>query len=195
MKLGKIIKRIFTALFLIFMAAIIFRIFMMTDSRTLSDIYPTDAAKAAYAENGSKAFLTHKCAGEISDDGYYGAYGLVYCPEAEELQLTARFNDSLHEKYLDNTDPERYNWELRDNDGNTVAEGEVLERDEKYQYNYVRIAFDGVKIEKDTILNLFLICEEREYPEEGTEGMKIHAPTQEFKAYKLSKDEIKALEK
>lgn len=195
MKPGKIIIKIFTVLFLIFIAAIIFRIFMMTNSRTLSDIYPTAAAAAAYKEKGSGAFLTHKCAGEISSDGYYGAYGLVYCPDTEELQLTARFNDSLHEKYLDNTDPKYYKWELRDSDGDTVAEGTVLDTAEKYQYNYMRIAFDGVKIEDDTALSLFLICEEREYPEEDTEGMKIHSPTQTFKNYKLSKDEIDALEK
>lgn len=195
MKIGKIIKRIITALFVVFFAALLIRIFMLTDSRTLSDIYPTNNAVASYAAKGEGAFLTHNTADEISDDGYFGAYAMCYDEKSGEMQITARYNDSLHEKYLMGSDPEKYAWELRDENGNVISQARVLDTVEKYQYNYVRLAFDGVKIGKDTQIYMFLICDECEYPEEDTEGFAVHRPNQDFKTYKLSREEKEALEK
>lgn len=195
MKIGKIIKKIIAALFVIFFAALLIRIFMLTDSRTLSDIYPTDSAVSSYAANGDSAFLTHDTADEISDDGYFGAYAMCYDEKSDEMQITARYNDSLHEKYLMGSDPEKFVWELRDGDGNTISRGRVLDTAEKYQYNYVRLAFGGVEIGEDTQIYMFLICEECEYPDDDTEGFAVHRPNQDFKTYKLSGDEKKALGK
>ena len=194
MKIGKIVKFIFAALFIVFMAAVILRIFMLKDSRTLSDIYPTEAAKTAYAEDGSSAFLTHKPADEISSDGYYSAYAIVYAPEEKELQLTVRYNDSLPERYMLGSIPENYAWELRDGDGTVIAEGTVLDIAEKYRYNYVRVAFDGVEIGDDDELYLFLISDEVQYPEADTEGLRLHGPENSFKTYKPDKSEKKTLE-
>lgn len=194
MKIGKVVKFIFAALFIVFMAAVILRIFMLKDSRTLSDIYPTEAAKTAYAEDGSGAFLTHRPAEEISSDGYYSAYAMVYAPEEKELQLTVRYNDSLPERYMLGSIPENYAWELRDGDGTVIAEGTVLDTVEKYRYNYVRVAFDGVEIGDDDELYLFLISDEVQYPEADTEGLRLHGPENSFKTYKPDKSEKKTLE-
>ena len=194
MKIGKVVKFIFAALFIVFMAAVILRIFMLKDSRTLSDIYPTDAAKTAYAEDGSSAFLTHKPAEEISSDGYYSAYAMVYAPEEKELQLTVRYNDSLPERYMLGSIPENYAWELRDVDGTVIAKGTVLDTAEKYRYNYVRVAFNGVEIDNDDELYLFLISDEVQYPEADTEGLRLHGPENSFKTYKPDKNEKNALE-
>lgn len=194
MKIGKIVKFIFAALFIVFMAAVILRIFMLKDSRTLSDIYPTEAAKTAYAEDGSSAFLTHKPAEEISSDGYYSAYAIVYAPEEKELQLTVRYNDSLPERYMLGSIPENYAWELRDGDGTVIAEGTVLDTAEKYRYNYVRVSFDGVEIGDDDELYLFLISDEVQYPEADIEGLRLHGSDTGFKTYKPDKSEKKMLE-
>lgn len=194
MKAGKILRRVFAVILIIFFAALVLRIFMLSDSRTLSDIYPTKAAKTAYSEDGEKAFQTHKPANEISSDGYYGAYAICYSESTEEMQLTVRYNDSLPERYLSGSDPDNYKWELRDGEGNVISHGTVLDTAEKYRYNYIRLAFDGVSIDKETQLSLFLICEECDYPDEDTKGFVIHKAGGEFKEYRLSSAEISALE-
>lgn len=194
MKIGKIIKKIFTAMFVIFFAALIIRIFMLTDTRTLSDVYPTDNAATAYAAEGNGAFLTHKTSDEISSDGYFGAYAMCYSKSSGEMQITARYNDSLSERYLIGSDPDTFRWELRDKNGATVSKGRILDTAEKYRYNYVRIAFDGVKIGENTQLYLYLISDECAYPDSDNEGFAVHKPGQNFKTYKLSGDEKKALE-
>lgn len=193
MKIGKIIKKIVAALFVIFFAALIVRIFLLSDSRTLSDIYPTSSAADAYATAGDDAFLTHKTADEISEDGYFGAYALCYSKISGELQITARYNDSLHNRYLMGSDPQKYKWELRDGDGSVLSHGTVLDTVEKYRYNYVRLAFYDVSIGKDTTVYLFLICDECEYPEKDTKGFAVHHPGQSFTTYKLSDAERSAL--
>ncbi len=193
MKLKKILRILFATLFIIFMGYIVFRIAMMKDSRTLSDIYATDGAISAFAEDGDGAFLTHRTAEEISGDGYFAAYAMVYIPSSRELQITARYNDSVPNRYLLGSDPDNYAWELRDADGNVLARGKILDFREKYIYNYVKLSFENIDITDDTELRLFLISEDVNYPDDGTDGLLIHRAGTDFKEYKPDKTERTAL--
>ncbi|MBE6714309.1 MAG: hypothetical protein E7575_03350 [Ruminococcaceae bacterium] len=193
MKIGKILKYIFISILVIFIAIVMIRVFMNAERSTLSDIFPTESAKKAYASQGEKAFKTHKLVKDITQDGYFTAYALSYCESAKELQITVRYNDSLPEKYLKGTSRDEYYFKLCDEDGNLIATGNILKEKHRYFYNYLRLSFDGVEITDTTHLRLYLCVDSVGYPDEDTEGLLIHYPEQKFKKLSLSKDEKKSL--
>lgn len=192
MKAGKIIGRIFILVFVVGVVLILGRIFMMEDNGSLTKIFPTQAAKEAYASLGEDAFLTHSFRTSISADGYFSAHSLVYSRESGELQLTARYNESVFE-YLGVQDGSSFYWELRDEEGNTIAVAEIVDQEEKYFYHHFRLIFPDVTIEEGDTLLLFLCCDEVGYPGTDTEGFPVHRPSQDWKAYRLDKEERSAL--
>ncbi len=195
MKLKKIIKYTFIALILVFVVFLSLRIFMTSDRSTLTDIYPTDAAKASYEKNGDSAFVTFKLPYDMSEDGYFTAYSPAYCKDGQELQITVRYNDSISENYLVGSDPDKYYFELRDSDGNTVAKASIVDEKERYFYNHFRLAFSDIEINENTELYLFLCCDECTYPADHTKGIIVVHPSFPEKDLKLSKSETDALSK
>ena len=103
MKPGKIIGRILLFIFIAGVFAILGRIFMMDDNGSLTKITPTESAKEAFASLGKEAFATHKFRASIAPDGYFSAHSMVYNRSQRELQLTARYNESIY-KYMDVAD-------------------------------------------------------------------------------------------
>ena len=195
MKFFKILKIAFVSAMVVFVTFLAIRMFMTSDRSALNSIYPTEGAVSAYAALGKDAFKTHSLLSDMSEDGYYTAYGLTYCESEKELQITVRYNESLSENYLIGSDPENYYFELRDSKGNTIARSEAVEEKERYFYRHLRLAFSDVDLDDYEEVYLFLISEECSYPAEHTEGILIHHPSIEFKSYKLSKSEIEALTK
>ena len=192
---GKILKYSVIAVALIFIAFLAVRIGMTSNRRILADIHPTDNAALAYEKDREEAFLTHKLPAEISEDGYFTAYALSYSPASGELQITVRYNQSLSEKYLPGSDPDNYYFELRDGEGETVAKGKRLSEKELYFYEHIRIAFEGIELDGESELYLFLCDDESEYPADHTKGIIIHHPSFEFKKISLSKEQKEALSK
>ena len=174
MKTGKAVKKIvkgtFFVLFAAFFIFLVLRIFIMDDNAVLDEVYPTDNFTGAYAELGDGAFsCTGSSSAQLSSDGYYSAFGAVYCESRKELQLTAKFNDSLLERYMPGADPESFRWELYDRDGNLISEGESVQSAERYQYNFRRLIFENVTLETGKDVLLRLVCDDEGYPEEGKE--------------------------
>ncbi len=193
-KIGKILKYAVIAFVLVIIALMIFRIMMQSDTRTLSEIIPTDGLASAYISEGDSAFLYQKPRDEIASDGYYTAYAFIYSPESEEVQLTARYNDSLYERYLNVPSDTEFLWELRNSDGDVISSGKPLAAEKKYFYNYVRLSFENVRIDEDSDdVYLYLICPDADYPDSSAKGMHIRSAGTAFKAYKLSKAEKAAL--
>lgn len=192
MKAKRIAWSIFFGICTLVFILILIRIFLMSDNKTLSELYPTENAAAAY--QGGNAFLSHDVYENIADDGYYSANGLIYCRETKELQITGRYNDSLF-TYFDCADTVEFTWKLEDRANEKFYEGKVVEGAEKYLYNYRKIIFEDVEINDESEMYLFL-CYEDKYPvEDKTKGLLLHIPGQEFKTYKLSKKEIEKLGK
>ena len=193
MKVWKILKYIFILVLLLLIGFLILRIAMNADRSTLDEVYPTNAAVSAYQKSDDRAFLTHKIPHDISEDGYFTAYALSYSRYTKELQITVRYNDGLYEKYLEGSDPDKYYFELRDAEGNTVATSTTVATKERYFYNHLRLAFADVEIYDDTELYLFLCCDEKQYPAEHTKGILIEHEALEFKPLKLNSGEKEAL--
>lgn len=193
MRPGKIIGRIFLFIFIAGLLVILGRIFMLEDEGSLTELIPTQAARDAYASLGEDAFFTHKFRTSLSADGYFSAHSLVYNREDGELQLTGRYNESIFANLgVENGD--NFYWELRDGDGNTIATAEVADWEEKYFYRHFRLIFSGVHIGEEDTLLLYLCCDAAEYPGEDTQGFPVHRPGQEWKTYKLGREERQALE-
>ena len=190
---GKIVKYAAIAVALVFIVVLGVRMAMTANRRILADIHPTENACTAYEKDGKDAFLTHKLPAEISEDGYFTAYALSYSPATEELQITVRYNQSLYEKYLPGSDPDKYYFELRDSEGETVAKGKRLCEKELYFYEHLRIAFEGITLDEESELYLFLCDDESEYPADHTKGIILHHPSFPFKGVSLSKEVKEAL--
>ena len=192
MKAKRILWSIFFGICALVIILVLIRIFLMSDKKTLSELYPSENAIAAY--EGGNEFVSHSVYEDIADDGYYSANGLIYCPETKELQITGRYNDSLY-TYFDCADTVEFTWRLEDRANEKTYEGKVVESAEKYLYNYRKIIFEDVEINDESEMYLFL-CYEDKYPvEDKTKGLLIHIPGEEFKTYKLSKEEIEKLSK
>lgn len=195
MKIFKILKIAFISAMVIFVGFLAIRMFMTSDRSALSSVYPTEDATKAYESLGNDAFKTHKLLSDMSEDGYYTAYAFTYCESEKEVQITVRYNESLSENYLVGSDPEKYYFELRDAEGNTIARSKAVDTKERYFYRHIRLAFSDVDLSDYEYVYLFLVCDECSYPAEHTEGILIHHSSMEFKTYKLSKSEKEALGK
>lgn len=197
MKIKRIIKYVFIAFVTVVLAFFALRIFMTDDRGTLDEVYPSEGAVKTYGEAGADSFVTYKIPYDMSEDGYYTAYSPVYIKDAKEFQITVRYNDSLYEKFLKNSTPSDYYFELRDADGKTVAKADVVAEKERYFYNYLRLSFTDIIIDGESELYLFLCCDVSDppYPADHNKGIIIKHPSFAEKTVKLSKSEIEALSK
>ena len=193
MNIAKFTKNFFILMVGMLVVAILGRIYMMEDNDHLSTLFATDNAIATYS-GGEGTFTFHKVAEDLSDDGYYSANGFIYNEEKKELQLTARYNDSLY-TYLDTADKTKFYYTLVDESDDKVYEAKILQFGEKYMYNYDKLVFEDIEITEESELYLYLHFEDKYPVEDETEGLLIHHPGQEFKTYKLSKAEKEALGK
>ncbi len=190
MNIAKFTKNLFIIMVGMLVIAILGRIFMMEDNDLLSEIYATNNAVQVY-ENGGE-FKTHKVFEKLSDDGYYSANGFIYNEVCKELQITARYNDSLF-TYFDTPDTTDFSYTILDKATEAVYEGKIVTTDEKYMYNYEKLVFADIEITEKSELYLFLHFEDKYPVEDETEGLLLHHPGQDLKTYKLSKAEKEAL--
>lgn len=193
MNIAKFTRNFFILMVGMLVVAILGRIYMMEDNDHLSYLFATDNAKAAYSEN-ENAFTYHNPADNLSNDGYYSAHGFIYNEAKKELQITARYNDSLY-NYLNTADKTEFTYTVYDKATKTEYEAKKLEFGEKYMYNYEKLAIEGLEITEKTELYLILHFEDK-YPveEEGKDaGLLIHTEGHPMKTYKLSKAEKEAL--
>ncbi|MBO5195587.1 MAG: hypothetical protein J6C03_00655 [Clostridia bacterium] len=191
MNIAKFTKNFFILIVGMLVVAILGRIYMMEDNDHLSYLFATDNAKAAYSENEA-AFLYHKPTDNLSNDGYYSANGFIYNADKKELQITARYNDSLY-VYLGTEDKTEFTFTVFDKTTETEYEAVKLQFGEKYMYNYEKLVVEDIEINDDTELYLILHFEDKYPVEEDDEGLIIHGAGQPMKAYKLSKADKEAL--
>ncbi len=193
MNIAKFTRNFFILIVGMLVVAILGRIYMMEDNDHLSYLFATDNAKAAYSEN-EKAFSYHNPTDNLSNDGYYSANGFIYNADKNELQITARYNDSLY-VYLDTEDKTEFTFTVYDVATKTEYEAKKLQFGEKYMYNYEKLVIEDIEITDETELYLIMHFEDK-YPVEEDDkqaGLVIHGAGQTMKTYKLSKEEKAAL--
>ncbi len=185
---GRIAKWTVTAFIAIFNIMFILRCCVAGDRSVLSDLTPTDALRAAYSD-GEVDLITHEVVREISENGYMSAYAYVYSPEAEEVQITVRYNDSVYEYNALPKDAE-FSYTLTDSVSGTVYEPTVIQEDSFWMYNHRRLVFSGVKMSEESNLVVKMLYNGAEISFET-----IHYADQNVvnEPYKLSRSEKKAL--
>lgn len=209
-KFWKILGRLFLTLIFLIIAFLVVRVVIASDESVLDDIIATDNLKEAYEGADPKIFaLTHNVPYQISEkDGYFSAYGLVYIPTANQLQIVIRYNNTVYkqiakreaEKVEDDPlyDPiivsegEEFLFVLRNDKTGEEILPTVVESAEKWMYQYRRLVFDGVTLDKECDLWIDM------RPLEGEETINklvCHYSHQytSMDLYKLSRAEKKAL--
>lgn len=146
----KFVKNFATAILLIVCAMFIVRCFMVADKSTFSKPALTDAMQAAYAD-GESVTYTVDIQKEISDDGYFSAYGFYYTPESGEVQLAVRWNDSVY-GYTDMTAGHEFTFYLLNETTGAKYPASAVESKDKNIYNFRRLIAEGVSLGENEAL-------------------------------------------
>ena len=209
-KFWKIIGRLFLTLLFLIIAFLVIRVVIASDESVMDDIIATDNLKEAYKNGESEIFaLTHNVPYQISEkDGYFSAYSFVYIPSANQLQIVVRYNNTVYRQLADREAEKVEKDPLYD--AITVSEGEeflfvlrnektgeeilptVVESAEKWMYQYRRLVFDGVTVDKECDLWIDM----RPADGEETINMLVCHYSHQYTSmdiYKLNRAEKKAL--
>lgn len=215
--LGKILKYIFFAFLVCFVIALSIRLY--TSSYYPSDmkkIYFNDTLTEHYFSTDNFEAYTQELGYHYDDpdyeDNYFFADHLIYIPEAKQLQVTLRYNDSalpkLATKYgleqIPEASPDLFLFTLStlceeiDENGEkkTVTrryDCSYLYTDEKFMYNYIKLVFDGVEFDEETAwLRVDTYFAGHETPDEDEPLAKnlVWQQIRPSKKYKLAKSEV-----
>lgn len=188
---GKIIKYVIYTIVFVACALIIGRIMLMEYEGKLSKIEADDVNRAAYAAaDGELTLLTHDVFDEISKQGLFSAYKMIYIKEASQVQFTVRYNDSAF-KYGGFEDGTEFTFYLYNETTKEFTKATCVYSDELLMYNYRRVVFDGIKL--DDGANYYLHVSVTDSFDGSFDDLPIHYGEQEFEKYKLSDDERTAL--
>ena len=170
--LGKIIKYIFYAFMACFVIALAFRLYTHSYYPSeMKKIYFNDVLTEHYFATDDFKAYTQELSYHYDDpdykDNYFFAEHLIYIPEAKQLQVCLRYNnsalDKIAEKYkleeIPEASPDLFSFSLSticeeiDENGNKE---EITRRydcsyvyaEEKFMYNYMKLIFDGVEFDQ-----------------------------------------------
>ncbi|MBP3918890.1 MAG: hypothetical protein J6I50_06935 [Clostridia bacterium] len=164
-KAGKVVKitlkTVLLGLSLFVYAFFMFRLCTSNDPKTMTKIVWNDINRAAYlAEPDAFEALDQEPQSYITADGHFWISNVVYLPQAKQLQLTIKYNDSTKKALTqeleqqraktgaDTSEPivlpdEPFVFTLSDNNGTRYTASSITPY-KKQNYNYRRLVFDGV---------------------------------------------------
>ena len=180
--IGRIFKTILVLLVVAINTVIVWRVFFSANiPDALASLTVTDKTQAAYAQHGDELILQYQDQASVTkgkkDYGYFGAPQVIFIPQAEQVQLVFRYNNStlkhLAEDYQlpDIPDKSGHLFDVTlalttdltpentaDNtDPSTLSvtryratEAYTL-REETQLYTYYRYVFDGVRMDEQTV--------------------------------------------
>ncbi len=167
-KIAKItFKTVILAISFFIYAFFIFRLCSTQDApKSVSSVVWNETARAAYAADPDGfQILSQEPSTFITDDGRFWISNVVYLPQAKQLQLTIKYNDSTL-KYLkealakqasgeDDAEPltadditlpdEPFDYTVLDNSGTRYTEHTSI-ADREQNYNYRRLVFENIEI-------------------------------------------------
>ncbi len=211
----KWIKRIIKGFVVLACVALVWRVLFAGSEVTLDEFIPTTATAEVYKEKGDLKILTNDVVDEISESGYFSAYGFFYSPETREVQVTVRYNNSTIDKlsdfdfYLYTVDTSNDPIETTDETGNDGSDdgvrlhegypmSEILDPMEEYTqtdevlfYNYEKLVFPNVEIDEGTNVIVSLCAPGDKDDEKAV--ITVHFAEQPLEEYKLSGSEKDAL--
>lgn len=186
---GKIAKTVIAAIVLVLNGLFIFRCCIADDKSILDTLAVTGSLRAVYASDPDTEMLTHEPPYEIAENGYMSAYALVIIPEAEQVQITVRYNDSIY-SYNNIPEGSAFAYTLNDSVTGEEISGTIAAAEERWMYNYRRLIFEGVTLNETNNLTVKIW-----YDDAPITSQLIHHADQNIvlEPYKLSRAEKEAL--
>ncbi len=96
--IGKLFKFAFYAIIIGINGILFFRLFTMDDPKIMETLMVNDRTAAAYAEAGEDIAITYQKQTALDDEGLFAQSNLRYIDAVDQLQVTARYNNSTLEK-------------------------------------------------------------------------------------------------
>ncbi len=162
-KYVKILKKIPGILFTVFafglIGLMVFRLVSSKPPESMKEMLWTEGLAQLYSENKNTLTVEHiLCSDSFSEDGMFSVSAITYCTEAEQLQVTLRYNDRsmayLLEEYPDADKAEEvYRFALR-TDKDIFYTGYSYSADSKMGYTYRHLIFDNVTLENVSAIYL-----------------------------------------
>lgn len=195
--MGKILKTVLICGIALCCAVLIFRI-------AIADHYPADVTaviensvlNAAYGENGEApiAFTqTPITPYDNEEKGHFFFNSFLCIPDAKQVQVTLRYNDSTLEDIKTDMsleevplgDDSRFSFYLRDGNGKLYSLSQAGFK-HQFVYNYRRLVFDGIEIETSGYVYLDVYFGEADPETDAPYGsMLIYVPEAPVKNYDL----------
>lgn len=153
-------------------AALLWRVFSSADPDSMKSVYINDAVYEAYNSSGGELYMFNQAQDSLTrgedNAGYFGITRALFIPEANQIQVVLRYNNStirhLVEDYgLENTpmrEEDLFDVSLffsvditpdNKDDNATISDtgtrtfrcsSQLVERDQKNLYNYRKLVFD-----------------------------------------------------
>ncbi len=154
----KFVKIAGTAIVLAICALFIIRCFMVADKSAFSDLMATESLKSAYTD-GESVMQSVKISSEMSERGYFSAYGFYYNGESGEAQLALRWNDSAY-GYTYTEEGSEFTFVLRNVTTGEEYPVEIVDSKKKSIYNYRKGLAQGVKIGEEDRLTAVMVLQD-----------------------------------
>lgn len=222
---GTIIRVIFYSLILIVNAAVIFRVCMAEDPGKISSLYITEDLKEAYANSEEFTVYTQTVYDMYTEDGVFYSTGMFFSPEAQQVQISVRYNlrtvaealiredlDIDKEKMItdemraqskygsltgsDIKSGEYFVYRLADDNGN-IYSPTTQEESSRFIYVYNTFTFNKVALEDTNLyIEIYSLHDgEADFDSEPVGRMKIYSKERSANEYELSSKEKTELSK
>ncbi len=224
-RVGRIIKMSFTALLFGVCIILLWRVFSSGDPDSVKSLAPNENLCQAYEEHGDALILQYQLQDSITlaahNRGYFSITQYVFIPEAKQVQLVFRYNNSTIQhlatdyglKEIPSKDEHLFEVTLvtttdktPDNteDNADLAALEMqryhatsYERDTTALYTYYRYVFDGVEITGDMLFvdaDVYYV-EDIQYEEYAYGTLRLYDDQSNWVAYRMTKADRAALTK
>ena len=223
---GWIVKSLFTLLIVAINVLIVWRVFFSANiPNSIGTLHVNDALREAYAENGGK--ITAQYQNQLTttygenNTGYFGVPEYFFIPEANQVQVVFRYNNSTlknvaRDKGLEKVPDKSEDIfdvtlvtttdltpDKSDDNNNTALLSmqrswpSAVKRDETSLYTYYRFVFDNIEITPDM---LYVFADiyytgDLNYEEPAYGTLCLYDDQSPWVTYKLSRTERKMLER
>ncbi len=168
--------------------AFIIRCIMVADKSTFAKPMMTAQMIDAYSDGAADGFVqTVDVAREMSEAGYFCAYGFYYVPAVSQAQVTVRWNDSAY-TYTDMAEGTEFAFVLRNETTGEEFPAVAVEEKEKSIYNFRRLVIDNVTFGADDELAVVMLLRDGH-----TDRQIVRAEGQPVESYRLSGKELALL--
>ena len=184
----KFVKYAATAILFILCGMFVFRCCMVADKSTFSDLAVTPGLTEAYADGDSTVYTVPRVEREISESGYFCAYGFYWIPETGEVQVTVRWNDSAYE-YTGMEAGLDYTFHLLNETTGETFSCEAIGSEKNGIYNFRKLIASGVNLTETERLTVVM-----ELRDGYTDTQIIKFAEQPVKTYKIPSSLLKEIQ-